>query len=129
MHVPGMPMKHLYVIPNAAQPRNVVVGGRWDTAMCLPESVLQAVQSVTGGGGAGDGNDDAEDTDSDAAIRSDVLYDTFPLGQFEVTFEVPMPFDPLCWFTHYSDGVLAVIWVTTVPDEEDGNGGGPSTDC
>jgi hypothetical protein len=109
LFVPGVPARDLYVMVNPELPRHVIVGGRWNglTAGAAAKEALEALLSSRGGG-AGEDGEDAKPGNPEC------YYDTLPVGEFEVTFEVPEPFTPAIYFTSVADGVFHVTWATDV---------------
>lgn len=65
---------------------------------------------VAGGGGG---------TSSRRPPERSVLMDTLPRGEFEMIFDVPLPFERAHWYSEYEGGVLLIMW-----DAPTGGGGG-----
>ena len=124
LYVPGIPMRDVYVVPNDEQPRYYIVGGRWNTLTASKSTgqvIAQVLDRLQGGAGASPSPKKKKALPPEQRLaKAEVLFDTLPLGEFEVTFEVPEPFDQERWFTDYNNGVLSVIWT----ELEEGKGPG-----
>jgi HSP20 family molecular chaperone IbpA len=102
MFVPGVPAKDLYVMVNPELPRHVIVGGRWN-GLAAGAAAKEALMTLLANRST---EEDGEGKSGDA----ECYYDTLPVGEFEVTFEVPDPFVPAVYFTSLADGVFNVTW-------------------
>jgi hypothetical protein len=105
--VPGIPMRDMYVLPNDEVGRFVIIGGRWNASVASI-GASEAVDDVKA-------DDDEATRRRSARVEPEVFYDSLPVGDFEVTFEVPPPFVLERWFTDYRDGVLSVMWTEIDP--------------
>ena len=125
LYVAGVASRDMYVMTNPELPRHVIVGGRWNglTASAAANATLEALlQSRTSSEPAmsTSGAEPSSQQQAGAAAAggalgtADCYYDTLPVGEFEVTFEVPEPFSPSLWFTEHRDGVCHVIWTNAV---------------
>jgi len=106
LFVPGVPAKDLYVMVNPELPRHVIVGGRWN-GLAAGAAAKQALSALLANR-KHEGEEDGKPGDAEC------YYDTLPVGEFEVTFEVPEPFVPAVYFTSLGDGVFHVTWSTEV---------------
>jgi hypothetical protein len=110
LYVPGVLSKDLYVMMNPEQARHVIVGGRWNsyTASASATTTLETLLVNK----APPGTVRAEAVKS--LVGPECYYDTLPVGEFEVTFEVPEPYVAAAFFTDYRDGVFHVVWSSVI---------------
>jgi hypothetical protein len=121
-------------VPNAGD-RTITVGGTWNSGIHGLQSLReQGVFQSTGGGdsltdrgasselpssaastereGSGEGTRSILKRQSvqPPAVARKVLSDTLPRGSFELTFEIPLPFEKAHWYSEYDGGVLLLMW-------------------
>ncbi|EAN88442.1 hypothetical protein TcYC6_0027150 [Trypanosoma cruzi] len=113
LQLPGVSISAVFV-ECSEDSREIVVKGAWNNHINGPDSVLSGKidtlrnLSVTSSGGLAE---TVLSTDLCAmADTTKVLVDTFPVGDFQMEFEVPPPFAVREWESQYAGGVLFLTW-------------------
>ncbi|ORC86242.1 uncharacterized protein TM35_000291240 [Trypanosoma theileri] len=91
-------------------PREIIVGGCWNSQITSVSSVLADVPDagLSSGGSVCDGESARELGEAEGL--SQILFDTFPVGEFQMKFEVPSDFAIDEWQSDYAAGVLFLTW-------------------
>ncbi|EKF27468.1 hypothetical protein MOQ_008809 [Trypanosoma cruzi marinkellei] len=115
LQLPGVDISTVFV-DCAEDSREIVVRGAWNNHIDGPDSFLSGTMdnlqslSVTSTGGLAE---TFLSTDlSTTADLSKVLIDTFPVGDFQMEFEVPPPFAVCEWESRYVGGILFLTWLS-----------------
>ncbi|RNF04260.1 hypothetical protein TraAM80_05396 [Trypanosoma rangeli] len=114
LQLPGACMSTVFV-NSAEDSREVVVGGSWNDRITGPGSVYGETPDTLQGGtslpsSAGTVEVNGSHVAVDVSFSAKVLVDTFPVGDFQMEFEVPPPFAVDEWRSQYAGGILFLTW-------------------
>ncbi|RNF26983.1 uncharacterized protein Tco025E_00788 [Trypanosoma conorhini] len=114
LQLPGACMSTVFV-KSSDDSREIVVGGSWNADITGPDSVYvetpespQGDVSPPSSDGAVEGGETPRAAGAPSSTK--VLVDTFPMGEFQMEFEVPPPFAVDEWRSQYKGGILFLSW-------------------
>lgn len=136
LFLPGVLLSDIYVDATSERDRSVVIGGRWNPQISGVEGLREqgvfthsssnannttarddtslrpaSEESSRSPGRSGQASEGSERPQrTTRKLEKCVLMDTLPRGSFEMTFDVPSPFERAHWYSEYDGGVLLIMW-------------------